>query len=140
LAPATWQDCPDYIRGIALFNGGYYWEAHEAWEGLWIAAGREGPVCALLSGLIKLAAAAIKVRQGRSGPATGLGGRAGEDFRRARALAGGSRLAGFAFADLLAFAEYVGVDGGALVGAPDLAVEVVFPRRLTPRRDPSGSG
>ena len=49
----------------------------------------------------------------------------------------GPRLAGFAFADLLAFAEYVRVDGGTLVGAPDLVVEVVFPHRLTPRRDPS---
>jgi predicted metal-dependent hydrolase len=25
-------------RGIALFNGGKYFEAHEAWEGLWLDA------------------------------------------------------------------------------------------------------
>ena len=135
LAPATWEDCPDYLRGIALFNAGYYWEAHEAWEGLWIAAGREGPVGALLSGLIKLAAAALKVRQGRTGPATRLGRRAAADFGRSRALVEGPQLAGLWFAELLAFAEYIRVDGEGLVGSPDLDVEVVFSRRLTPRRN-----
>ena len=53
------------VEGIALFNAGYYWEAHEAWEGLWHAHGRDGPTADVLKGLIKLAAAGVKVREGR---------------------------------------------------------------------------
>jgi hypothetical protein len=46
-----------------LFNAGYYWEAHECWEALWHAHGRHGATADLLKGLIKLAAAGVKVRQ-----------------------------------------------------------------------------
>lgn len=51
-------------HAIDLFNQRYFWEAHEAWEALWIAAGRTGPVADLLKGLIKLAAAGVKARVG----------------------------------------------------------------------------
>jgi hypothetical protein len=47
-----------------LFNHGFYWEAHEAWESLWHAVGRQGPVAAWLKALIKLAAAGVKAREG----------------------------------------------------------------------------
>ena len=60
----NWLSCPDYLRGIDLFNHGYYWEAHEAWERLWIAAGRRGVAADFLKGLIKLAAAGVKIRAG----------------------------------------------------------------------------
>lgn len=59
-----WWSSPTYRRGIDLFNHGYYWEAHEAWERLWIAAGRGGVAGDFLKGLIKLAAAGVKVREG----------------------------------------------------------------------------
>ena len=36
--------------GRLLFNAGYYWEAHEAWEGLWHAHGRQGPTADTLKG------------------------------------------------------------------------------------------
>ncbi|MBI1348759.1 DUF309 domain-containing protein [bacterium] len=53
-------------HAIDLFNHGYYWEAHEAWEALWVAVGRSGPVADLLKGLIKLAAAGVKLRAGNA--------------------------------------------------------------------------
>jgi hypothetical protein len=53
----------NYRRGVVLFNAGYYWEAHEYWEALWHAHGRSGATAELLKGLIKLAAAGVKVRQ-----------------------------------------------------------------------------
>ena len=31
-----------FLWGLDLFNHGYYWEAHEAWEGLWQGADRDG--------------------------------------------------------------------------------------------------
>jgi hypothetical protein len=32
-----------FLWGLDLFNHGYYWEAHEAWEGLWQVVDRGGP-------------------------------------------------------------------------------------------------
>jgi len=57
---------PQYERGIDLFNHGYYWESHEAWEPLWHACGRSKAIggC-FFQGLIKLAAALVKAREGR---------------------------------------------------------------------------
>lgn len=49
--------------GIELFNHGYYWEAHEAWEGLWRKAARETAERNLLQGLILLAAMGVKLRE-----------------------------------------------------------------------------
>ncbi len=63
--PPHWRDCAPYLYGIDLFNHGYYWEAHEAWESLWHACGRSGPTADFLRGLIRLAAAAFKQREGR---------------------------------------------------------------------------
>jgi hypothetical protein len=61
--PAAWRDTPAFLWGVDLFNAGYYWEAHEAWEELWRAA--EGDeAAALLHGLIKLAAAGVKAGVG----------------------------------------------------------------------------
>ncbi|WP_166820190.1 DUF309 domain-containing protein [Thalassoroseus pseudoceratinae] len=56
----------EFLFGIDLFNLGYYWEAHEAWECLWIACGRHGHRATLLKGLIKLAAAGVKSRVGNA--------------------------------------------------------------------------
>src|SRR5688572_10073401 len=52
-----------YRYAIDLFNHGYYWESHEAWEVLWHAAGRRGPVAIWLKALVKLAAGAVKLRE-----------------------------------------------------------------------------
>ncbi|MEO6809260.1 MAG: DUF309 domain-containing protein, partial [Isosphaeraceae bacterium] len=43
-----WAASEDYGLGVALFNAGYYWEAHEAWEGLWHAHQRRGPTADVL--------------------------------------------------------------------------------------------
>jgi uncharacterized protein len=63
LDPLAWHDCEEYLYGIDLFNHGYYWEAHEAWEAVWHAAGRTGVTADFLKGLIKLAAAGVKARE-----------------------------------------------------------------------------
>jgi uncharacterized protein len=65
-----------YLRAVALFNAGYYWEAHEVWEVLWHAAGRHGPTADVLKALIKLAAAGVKVREGRENGVRTHSGRA----------------------------------------------------------------
>ena len=52
-----------FVWGLDLFNHGYYWEAHEAWEGLWQVADRDGPLRMLFKGLILLSAAGVKIRE-----------------------------------------------------------------------------
>jgi predicted metal-dependent hydrolase len=55
---------PHWLHAIDLFNTGYYWEAHEAWEGFWHVFGRTTPEARLVQGLIRLAAACVKIREG----------------------------------------------------------------------------
>ena len=57
-----WTDNQEYLFGIDLYNYHYYWEAHEAWEGLWIASIRNSSEHRFLQGLIKLGAALLKIR------------------------------------------------------------------------------
>jgi hypothetical protein len=52
-----------FMWGMDLFNHGYYWEAHEAWEALWRTTGRETAERNLLQGLILLAAMGVKLRE-----------------------------------------------------------------------------
>ena len=66
LDPGAWRSSPEYLYAVDLFNQGFYWEAHEAWESLWHAAGRRGPVATWLKALIKLAAAGVKAREGNA--------------------------------------------------------------------------
>lgn len=66
-SPPEWSslsECELFKIGCLLFNAGYYWEAHEAWESVWIAAERTGLVADFVKSLIKLAAAGVKVREG----------------------------------------------------------------------------
>lgn len=62
--PMHLEASPDFRYAVDLFHAGYYWEAHEEWESLWHAIGHHGPTADLLKGLIKLAAAGVKVLEG----------------------------------------------------------------------------
>jgi uncharacterized protein len=73
-----------FLRGVALFNAGYYWEAHEVWEGLWHAYGRHGILADVVKALIKLAAAGVKVREGQDHGVRVHASRAAEIFTSLR--------------------------------------------------------
>lgn len=73
------------VWGMDLFNQGYYWEAHEAWEDLWRAAPRGSAEHSLLQGLILLAAAGVKLRECKLGAARRHGSRAAGFFNRSAA-------------------------------------------------------
>lgn len=62
--PENWRDCREYLYGLDLFNHGFYWEAHEAWEELWVACSRSGLTATYLKALINLAAAGMKASWG----------------------------------------------------------------------------
>ncbi len=67
--PEVHHDPDGLLWGIDLFDQGYPWEAHEAWEPLWFAAERGSALRSLYKGLILLAAAGVKVREGKAVPA-----------------------------------------------------------------------
>jgi hypothetical protein len=54
-----------WLYALDLFNAGFYWEAHEAWEHFWNALSRTTPEARCVQGLIHLAAAAVKIREGK---------------------------------------------------------------------------
>jgi hypothetical protein len=59
--PDEWRTCEPYLYGIDLFNHGYWWEAHEALETVWLAAGQKSTQCGkFVQGLIQLAGAQLK--------------------------------------------------------------------------------
>jgi uncharacterized protein len=82
LDPGRWAECDRYLWAIDLFNHGYYWEAHEAWESLWVGCGRHGTTADFLKSLIKLAAAGVKLREGKPHGVRRHADRAGELLRQ----------------------------------------------------------
>jgi TDG/mug DNA glycosylase family protein len=129
LDPDDWQGSRDYLRGIDLFNYGYYWEAHEAWEGLWHAAGRGGMAADFLKGLIKLAAAGVKHLEGKAAGVASHARRAAELWQDVeRTLGAGSgMLFGMRIVSLIDLVESIGQ-----VGWPG------SPPRLWPSREIAG--
>lgn len=61
----AWRGCEPYLYGVDLFNYGYWWEAHEAFETVWMVAGlKETLQGRFLQGLIQIAAAQLKRSMG----------------------------------------------------------------------------
>lgn len=60
-----WNTNQNYLFGIDLYNYHFYWEAHEAWEGLWTVSVRNSSEHMFLQGLIKLGAALLKIRMAK---------------------------------------------------------------------------
>ena len=113
---------PTFRLGIDLFDNGYYWEPHEAWEHLWYAAGRRGPMADLLKGLIQLAVAGVKVREGREDGVRGHALRAAELFVSLRDRDCGS----LDVADLETRALAIAADPPKPPTSPRQPVEIVF--------------
>jgi len=56
-----WAANEDYLHGVDLYNGGFLWEAHEAWEGVWHASRQDEHQADHVQGLIQCAAACLKI-------------------------------------------------------------------------------
>jgi predicted metal-dependent hydrolase len=107
LDPQHWHSCRTYLRGVDLFNAGYFWEAHEVWESLWHAAGRRGTTADFLKGLIKLAAAGVKLRAGVPAGVRSHASRAAAIFHQLAGKLGGTevRYLGLRLAELLSITQ-----------------------------------
>ena len=60
MLPAEWARSIDYLYGCDLYNHAYWWEAHEAWEGLWQLTDKTGIQGRFLQGLIQASACHLK--------------------------------------------------------------------------------
>jgi len=87
IVAATLADDPRWLYALDLFNAGFYWEAHEAWECFWHAFGRTSPDARFVQGLIHVAAAAVKIREGKPAGVT-------RHVKRARELLGNVQASG----------------------------------------------
>ena len=63
--PERWHENEPYLFGVDLYNHGFLWEAHEAWEGLWHASKGDPALAEFLQGLIQCAAACLKIPMGQ---------------------------------------------------------------------------
>jgi uncharacterized protein len=130
--PARWRQSRAYLVGCDLFNHGYYWEAHEAWEAVWKACGRRGTAADFLKGLIKLAAAGVKAREGRPEGVKRHAARAVALFCAVRNQLSEAMYLGLDVDELIEFAGRLRRD--IEVPQPtDAAVQVVFDIRLLPQ-------
>ncbi|RIK63467.1 MAG: DUF309 domain-containing protein [Planctomycetota bacterium] len=64
VAPDAWRVSEEYLYGCDLYNHAYWWEAHEAWEGLWHLPERGSLQRKFLQGLIQVSACHLKLRLG----------------------------------------------------------------------------
>lgn len=111
-----WAENRSYLVGLDFFNLGFYWEAHDEWERLWRVSGADTPVGKFLKGLVKLAAAGIKVRE--------------ESIHGVRRHAAS---AGEVFADVAAESDvesFCGLDFTKLQFAADRAAQLSYPKDL----------
>lgn len=61
-----------WLWPMDLFDQRYFWEAHEAWEGLWHQLPRQSARAQLLQGLIQCSAAVLKCHLGHGRAAQSL--------------------------------------------------------------------
>ena len=57
---------PAFEYGLLLHDNGYFWEAHEVWEAIWIAAPKNGRDRITLKALIQIANAGLKAFQNKT--------------------------------------------------------------------------
>jgi len=59
----TWRHSQPYLYAIDLFNFGYWWEAHEVLEDLWVQTGKTTVIAKFIQGIIQISAALLKDSQ-----------------------------------------------------------------------------
>ena len=67
-----WQDNAAYLYGHDLLEAGFFWEAHEVWEAVWLNCPPNSPEKVLLQLLIQQANARLKLVMDRPGAADRL--------------------------------------------------------------------
>jgi hypothetical protein len=101
MAPEALAGTEAFRAGLAFLDAGYFWEAHEVLEPVWMACPPASAERHLVQGLIQLANAGLKARMGRPGAVARLCALARGHVDEA-ALGGHVRVMGQDLAGLLA--------------------------------------
>ncbi|CUH82072.1 DUF309 domain-containing protein [Tropicibacter naphthalenivorans] len=72
VAPGALSASMPWRLGLDLYHEGFFWEAHELWEAVWLAAPPNSAERCAIQGVIQLANAALKRRMGREAAAQRL--------------------------------------------------------------------
>lgn len=118
LREPRWAENRSYLVALDYFNLGFYWEAHDEWERLLRATGNDSLCGVFLKGLVKMAAAGIKVREESIHGVRRHAASAGEVFADVAAESDKDRFCGLSFT-LLQFAA-------------DRAAQLAYPTDLQP--------
>ncbi len=135
LVPESWADNRFYLMAIDYFNLGFYWEANDEWERLMRVSSPDSPVGHFLKGLVKMAAAGMKVREKSIHGVRRHAASAGEVFADAAAEVGTERFCGLEFTML----QFAADRAAQLVYDQDIQEGVplrVFPFALQPEPTP----
>jgi hypothetical protein len=65
MTPSDLAQSAAFAAGFTLFEAGYFWEAHEVWEAVWLRLPPASRERHLMQGLIQLANVGLKRRMGR---------------------------------------------------------------------------
>lgn len=123
LPAARWRESADYLFGTDLYNHGFLWEAHEAWEGLWHVSKPERIQALFLQGLIQCAAAWLKIPMQQPQGLARLSALALEKLAEVERASGGTYM-GLEVGDFRrAVAEFAAAAPSALDGYPRLELE-----------------
>lgn len=137
LVAEQWAYNRHYLLGLDYFNHGYYWECHDEWDRLWKASVQDSPVGRFLKGLVKLAAAGVKVREKSIHGVRRHAASAGEVFADVAAEVGTDRFCGLEFTHLQFAADRAAQLTYKQKLAPGQPVRV-FPFVLQPEPMPLG--
>ncbi len=88
VAPEAWRTSAEYLYGCDLYNHGYWWEAHEAWEALWHAVPNPSPQRRYLQGLIQVSAGQLQTFLGKAAGVRRLRASSREHLEAAAGVAG----------------------------------------------------
>lgn len=114
--PERWRESEDYLYGCDLYNHGYWWEAHEAWEGLWQTCDKKATQGRFLQGLIQTAACHLKLHMASASGVERLRGSSLEYLRGTRAEIDGEAYMGL---DVRAFIQSLGAYWNARIDSSD---------------------
>jgi len=124
LAADRWRENEDYLFGCDLYNHGYLWEAHEAWEGLWHLARADTDQADLLQGLIQCAAACLKIPMDQPRGRERLAENGTARLERVARAHGGAYMGLDLFGFVRDFRDWVALPAPELDARPRLELEV----------------
>lgn len=78
---SCWEEDEQFLYGADLFDGRFFWEAHENWEHCWHGAAGSYKIC--IQGLIQVSAGILKHHMGAKNPRDRLFEAASQKLQRA---------------------------------------------------------